>query len=168
MAVTWNPKPPEGKVVADRDLYLDATGNKLVDANEAATQIYAKGHVLDQADIDRLGLVAGKDGKITQDHETTIEGLRKVYEDAQAEQEAFAEEIKAYKEGNAVNDIPNRERIRSRASRRQPRRSRTRTLGSRARREKVSNEWRASSRWPSSRITSETLRPLPMIRYSRS
>lgn len=106
MAVTWNPKPPEGKVVADRHLFLDKTGNKLVEPNEAASQLAAQGHVLDQSDIDRLGLVV-KDGKIVQDHPATIEGLRKVYGAAQAEQKEFAETIDEYKKGNAVNDIPN-------------------------------------------------------------
>jgi hypothetical protein len=109
MAVTWKPKPPEGKLVADRHLYLDSTQNKVVEHGDesAAFLLAGQGSVIDQAQADRLGLVAGKDGKVTQDHEVKIEDLQGVYDGLLAEQKAFAEVVDEYKTSNAVKDIPN-------------------------------------------------------------
>lgn len=106
MAVTWNPPKPEGKLVADQHLYLDSTGNKLVPASEAASQIAAEGHIIDQAEADRLGLVE-KNGKVVQDHPAKIADLRKGYDEAVKEKDAFYEMVDEYKKENAVNDIPN-------------------------------------------------------------
>lgn len=109
MAVQWAPKPPEGKLVADRHLYLDASGNKVVEHGDAsaASLLAGQGSVIDQAQADRLGLVAGKNGKVTQDHEVKIADLQKAYDDAKAEQDAFAKVVDEYKTSNAVKDIPN-------------------------------------------------------------
>lgn len=109
MAVQWAPKPPEGKLVADRHLYLDASGNKVVEHGDAsaATLLAGQGSVIDQAQADRLGLVASKDGKITQDHEVKLSDLQKTYNDAKAEQDKFQKVVDEYKTSNAVKDIPN-------------------------------------------------------------
>lgn len=108
MAVTWNPPKPEGKLVADRELYLDSTTNRLVEKGDAASasQFAAEGHVIDQAEADRLGL-SEKGGKIVQDHPAKIADLRKNYDALVSEQKAFADLVAEYKKENAVNDIPN-------------------------------------------------------------
>lgn len=110
MAVAYNrgAKAPAGTLVADRHLYLDSTGNRIVEQGDAASasQFVAAGHPIDPAEADRLGLVE-KNGKVVQDHEAKIADLRKNFDELEAEKKAMYEQIDAYRKENAVKDIPN-------------------------------------------------------------
>jgi hypothetical protein len=110
MAVTLDrgTKPPEGPLVADRHLYLDGSGNKVVEHGDesSASLLAAEGSSIDQATADRLGLVS-KDGKVTQDHPVKIADLRKAFDDLSDQKKAFDEKVDDYKKENAVKDIPN-------------------------------------------------------------
>lgn len=110
MAVTWDKgaSQDEGPLVADRNLYLDGSNNKVVEEGDAssATQFIAAGHTIDRADADRLGLVS-KDGKIVQDREAKIGDHQELYDQLDAELRAMNDSIAQYKKENAVKDIPN-------------------------------------------------------------
>lgn len=60
MGVKWGTgaELPEGTIFADRELYLDVTGTKLVRAGTAASasQLCGQGHPIEPAVQERLGL----------------------------------------------------------------------------------------------------------------
>lgn len=95
-------------MIADRPLYLDKSGNKLVEEGDAsaASQLAGQGAVVNADEARRLSLVE-KDGKVVQDFVAGVGDLRKQLADAEAEQAAFAKEIESYRSENAVKDIPN-------------------------------------------------------------
>lgn len=68
MAVVWHPseEKPVG-MIADRNLYLDKSGEKLAveDSVESASLLVGKGREIDPADIARLRLVV-VDGRVEQ------------------------------------------------------------------------------------------------------
>lgn len=110
MSVNWDrgTGAPKGQLIADRHLYLDKTGNKVVEEGDAesASQFVAAGHPIDQADADRLGLVE-RDGKIVQDRAVKIEEHQQLVDDLEAERTAFYEKVEQYKQENSTKDIPN-------------------------------------------------------------
>ena len=109
MPVTWDRGSEDSSpLVADRNLYLDASNNKVVEEGDAAsaTQFVAAGHPIDKADADRLGLVE-KGGKIVQDRAVKIEAHQKLVDDLQGEKDAMAESIKKYQADHSTKDIPN-------------------------------------------------------------
>lgn len=100
---------PEGAIVSDRHLYLDASGTKVVEEGDAssASQLVARGHPISKEDADRLGLSVDADGKVVQDHPAKIEDLRGAYDGLVAELDAINEKAAAYREEHSVKDIPN-------------------------------------------------------------
>jgi hypothetical protein len=99
---------PSGPLVADRNLYLDATGTKIVEEGDAASasQLVARGHTINQADADRLGLVQ-KGKRVEQDRAVKIEEHQQLVDDLQAERKAFYEKVEQYQRENSTKDIPN-------------------------------------------------------------
>jgi hypothetical protein len=108
MAVQWDRSNPPSSIVADRNLYLDASNNKVVEEGDAASasQLVAAGHVINQADADRLGLIF-RDGKVVQDRAVKIEEHQKLVDDLDKELDALYESIAQYKKENSTKDIPN-------------------------------------------------------------
>lgn len=108
MAVEWNPARGE-PVIADRALYLDKDGGKLVEEGDssAATQLAGKGAPISAEDAKRLSLVVGKDGKVSQDFVVGVGDLKSQLADAESAYAEVEAEVKAYREENAVKDVPN-------------------------------------------------------------
>lgn len=109
MAVTWNRGAEKSsQLVADRNLYLDKDGSAVVEEGDAASasQLVAKGHVINQADADRLGLVF-KNGKVQQDRGVKLGEYKTLVKDLDAERTALYAEIDTYRRENATKDIPN-------------------------------------------------------------
>jgi hypothetical protein len=100
---------PEGAIVADRHLYLDASGNTIVEHGDvaSASQFVAAGHPISKEDADRLGLSLDADGKVVQDHAVKAEDLRAAYDSLVGELDAINAKAAAYREANATKDIPN-------------------------------------------------------------
>jgi hypothetical protein len=109
MPVTWDRGSQNaGPLVADRNLYLDRDGTKVVEEGHAdsASQLVAAGHPINQADADRLGLVM-KGGKVQQDRAVKIGEHESLVAELDAERKALYESIEQYKRENATKDIPN-------------------------------------------------------------
>lgn len=109
MSVTVNRDlAPQGPLVADRHLYLDKTGNTVVEEGDAASasQLVAAGHPINQADADRLGLVM-KGDRVVQDRAVKIEAHQQLVNELEAEKKALADKIEQYKKENSTKDIPN-------------------------------------------------------------
>jgi hypothetical protein len=109
MAVNWERGSQNaGPLVADRNLYLDRDGTKVVEEGDAASasQLVAAGHPINQADADRLGLVL-KSGKVQQDRAVKIGEHESLVSELDAERKALYESIEQYKRENATKDIPN-------------------------------------------------------------
>jgi hypothetical protein len=99
---------PQGQLVADRNLYLDKSGNTVVEEGHAdsASQLVAAGHPINQADTDRLGLVM-KGDRVEQDRASKIGEHQQLVDDLDAERKAFYTSVEQYKQENATKDIPN-------------------------------------------------------------
>lgn len=99
---------PQSPLVADRHLYLDKTGNTVVEEGDAASasQLVAAGHPINQADADRLGLVM-KGDRVVQDRAVKIEAHQQLVDGLEAERKALADKIEQYKKENSTKDIPN-------------------------------------------------------------
>jgi hypothetical protein len=97
-----------GNLVADRDLYLDASGRNLVEegAPGSATQLVSRGHAITRDEVQRLHLSL-KDGRVVQDQASSIDDLRSKLTELEGERDAHAAKIRQYQEQNAVKDIPN-------------------------------------------------------------
>lgn len=109
MAVTWDRgSKPEGPLVADRNLYLDAAGNKVVEEGDAnsASQLVAAGHPINQADVDRLGLVL-KGDRVEQDRAVKIEEHQQLFDQLDEELNKMYDAIAEYKAQYSTKDIPN-------------------------------------------------------------
>lgn len=110
MAVTWDRggNAPQGQIIADRNLYLDAAGNRVLEEGDAASasQLVAAGHPINQADADRLGLVM-KGDKVQQDRAVKIEEHQQLFDQLDQELNAMYDAIAQYKQENATKDIPN-------------------------------------------------------------
>lgn len=109
MPVTWDRgAQSEGPLIADRHLYLDVTGNTVVEHGDAASasQLVAAGHPINQADADRLGLVE-KNGKVVQDRAQKIGEHQRLVDQLDAERKKFYASVEQYKQENATKDIPN-------------------------------------------------------------
>lgn len=109
MSVTWNRGAEKASpLVADRNLYLDKSGNTVVEEGDAssASQLVAAGHPINQADADRLGLVQ-KGARIEQDRAVKIEEHQQLFDQLDAELTDLYDSIARYKEENATKDIPN-------------------------------------------------------------
>jgi hypothetical protein len=113
MAVNWNrgtsaPEGQNGPLVADRNLYLDASGHRVVEEGDAASasQFVAAGHPISQADADRLGLVQ-KGDRIEQDRAVKIGEHQALVDQLEAERTAFYAKVDQYKRENATKEIPN-------------------------------------------------------------
>lgn len=109
MAVTWTRSAePQSPLVADRNLYLDKTGTKVVEEGHAdsASQLVAAGHPINQVDADRLGLV-DRSGKIQQDRAQKIGEHQTLVDQLDAERKTFYAAVEQYKKENATKDIPN-------------------------------------------------------------
>lgn len=76
MALVWNPaeEKPVG-MVADRNLYLDKSGDKLAreDSVESASLLVGRGKEIDPADVARLRLQV-VDGRVEQKGEAQADG----------------------------------------------------------------------------------------------
>lgn len=96
-------------MIADRALYLDKSGNKVVEEGDAsaASQLVGAGVEIPEAEAKRLSLVAGKDGKVSQDFVVGIGDLKSQLAEAEEQQAAHAKVIEAYRAENVVKDIPN-------------------------------------------------------------
>jgi hypothetical protein len=110
MAVEWNrgAAAQHEPLIADRHLYLDKTGNTVVEEGDAnsASQLVAAGHPIDPADAGRLGLVL-KDGRVVQDRAVKIEEHQRLVDELQGEKDALYASIDQYRAENASKDIPN-------------------------------------------------------------
>jgi hypothetical protein len=110
MAVEWNrgAAAQHEPLIADRHLYLDKTGNTVVEEGDAnsASQLVAAGHPIDPADAGRLGLVL-KDGRVVQDRAAKIEEHQRLVDELQGEKDALYASIDQYRAENASKDIPN-------------------------------------------------------------
>lgn len=110
MAVTWDRggNAPQGQIIADRNLYLDAAGNKVVEEGDAASasQLVAAGHPINQADADRLGLVM-KGDRVEQDRAVKIGEHQQLFDQLDQELNALYDAIAQYKAENSTKDIPN-------------------------------------------------------------
>jgi hypothetical protein len=110
MAVEWNrgAAAQHESLIADRHLYLDKTGNTVVEEGDAhsASQLVAAGHPIDPADAGRLGLVL-KDGRVVQDRAVKIEEHQRLVDELQGEKDALYASIDQYRAENATKDIPN-------------------------------------------------------------
>jgi hypothetical protein len=109
MAVTWNRGAEKSSpLVADRNLYLDASGNTLVEEGDAnsASQLVAAGHPINQADADRLGLVQ-KGKRVEQDRAVKIGEHQQLFDQLDGELTELYDAIAQYKEENSTKDIPN-------------------------------------------------------------
>jgi hypothetical protein len=109
MAVTWDRgSQHEGPLVADRNLYLNAAGDTVVEEGHAdsASQLVAAGHPINQADADRLGLVM-KGDRVEQDRAVKIEEHQRLVDELNAELDKLYDAIAQYKTENATKDIPN-------------------------------------------------------------
>jgi hypothetical protein len=109
MAVTWDRGSQNASpLVADRNLYLDKDGTKVVEEGhaESASQLVAAGHPINQADADRLGLVM-KGKRVEQDRAVKIGEHESLVSELDAERKALYASIEQYKRENATKDIPN-------------------------------------------------------------
>lgn len=108
MSVQWDRSNPPSSIVADRNLYLDASNNRVVEEGDAASasQLVAAGHVVNQADADRLGLVF-RNGRVEQDRAVKLEEHQRLVDDLEAERKALADSIEQYKKEHSTKDIPN-------------------------------------------------------------
>lgn len=110
MAVTWNRGNAASKepLVADRNLYLDKDGSTVVEEGDAASasQLVARGHPINQADADRLGLVR-KGDKVVQDRVAKIGEHQALFDQLDGELTALYDAIAQYKAENSTKDIPN-------------------------------------------------------------
>lgn len=109
MTVTWNRgDAAQDSLVADRNLYLDKDGSTVVEEGDAASasQLVAAGHPINQADVDRLGLVM-KGDRVEQDRAVKIQDHQKLVDELEAERTAFYKSVEQYRDENATKDIPN-------------------------------------------------------------
>src|SRR5689334_5175842 len=110
MAVTWERSTgePQAPLIADRNLYLAKDGATVVEEGDAtsASQIVAKGHQINPADADRLGLVLEGD-KVVQNRAAKIEEHQQLFDQLDAELTDLYDAIAQYKAENSTKDIPN-------------------------------------------------------------
>ena len=110
MAVTWNRgvAASNAPLIADRNLYLDKSNNTVVEEGDAnsASQLVAKGHPINQADADRLGLVMEGD-RVVQNRAAKAEDHQALVDALEAELEKLYDAIAQYKQEDSTKDIPN-------------------------------------------------------------
>jgi enoyl-CoA hydratase/carnithine racemase len=109
MPVEWNRGAvAQSPLVADRNLYLDASNSTVVEEGDArsASQLVATGHPISQADADRLGLVM-KGDRVVQDRAVKIGEHQALVDQLDAERRTFYEAVEQYRRENATKDIPN-------------------------------------------------------------